>query len=161
VTQFPLIFDVKDTLSNDRFMVEVRTKGKVLASIEAGQVWLYGVNPGGLAGGGEDFDRAYVDFRTTFTNVLDDLVKEAQTVAEFEEMARAFLLETNEPTMAEWKVAVDATRSGDVNIPGMKREPADQEPEIVVHEKTAASDRPEPPGISGISVTPFALAKAA
>jgi hypothetical protein len=136
MNRYPLIFSFTDTVSVAGFTAEVLTKGRLLASLEPGGVWLYGVNPGGLASGDEDLDRAYVDFRRSFSKVLSDIAEESADLGDFSVKARAFLDETNEPTSKEWMAGVEEVRAGKLDIPGMERKPAEAKPEMIIRAKT-------------------------
>src|ERR1035437_2543222 len=132
MNRYPLIFSFTDTISGSGFTAEVLTKGRLLASLEPGGHWIYGVNPGGLASGDEDLDRAYVGFRRTFSEVLSDIADESSNLEDFAARARAFLNETNEPTSKEGMAAVEEVRAGKLDIPGMDRKPAETKPEMVI-----------------------------
>ena len=62
----------------------------------------YGVNPGGLAEGGESINDAYWNFRNDYTKVLYDIAEDARNFDEFRLEVIRFFEDTNLPTLKEW-----------------------------------------------------------
>lgn len=122
---FPLLFTYRDRIVGMGFNALVTSHGRVLATEEDGEVWVYGVEPGGLAASGSDPKEALESFRQTFTNVLRDLATETRSFAEFESRVQAFFDAINEPNAERWLQAVAAVRAGQLNIPNMRQEPAE------------------------------------
>jgi len=138
---FPLLFTYRDRIVGLGFSALVTSHGRVLAVEDDGEVWVYGVEPGGLAANGTDPKEALEAFRQTFTNVLRDLASETRSFADFEARVQTFFNAINEPNAEEWRRAVDAVRAGQLNIPNMRQEPAESRRFVQVMEDKAG-DRP-------------------
>lgn len=133
-TKLPIIFSYRDTLFGPGFVVEVHaTNGRALCVREHDGVWMYGVNPGGMAAGGTDVESAHGAFRTMFSDVLKDLANEATSFDGFAAMVRAFFDDTNVGFAPEWDDAVLAVRNHEVD-PGkdIPRIPAESPRTIAV-----------------------------
>lgn len=143
----PIFFTFRNTVFGNGFAAEVCAQyGRALGVVESDGVWLYGINPGGMAAHGADPDDVHRAFRHTFSNILVDLAAEARNFAEFAAAVRSFFDETNEGYVADWAEAVVAVRQGDVQAPTLKRVNADSQRSITVSEKhdfTAADNRPK------------------
>lgn len=137
----PLLFTYRDRVGGSGFMADVTSKGRVLGvEEEEGEVWIYGVQPGGLAASGPDPKAALEAFRETFTKILRDLADEARTFEEFRAAVQGFFNAINEPTECEWRQAVDDVRSGKLNIPGVRSENADGERFVLVEQQQQSAD---------------------
>ena len=77
---------------------------------------IYGVNPRGLAEGGESINDAYWNFRKDYTKVLDDIAEDARNFDEFRLEVIRFFEDTNLPTLKEWEAAVQDVRDGRVEF---------------------------------------------
>ena len=134
--RIPLLFTYRDTLFGNGFVVEVQAKnGRALCVREPEGFWMYGVNPGGMAGTGEDPDSAHAAFRQAFSNVLVDLALEAPNFGAFRDAVIKFFGETNEGYEPEWLTAVQAVRNGEVTATGIPRAPAESPRSIEVNVK--------------------------
>ena len=60
--ELPLIFTYRDLVYGTGILAEVRVRGRVLAVTEQDGVWMYGVNPGGLAAPGATIPEAHAAF---------------------------------------------------------------------------------------------------
>jgi hypothetical protein len=125
--QIPLLFTYQDRVVGMGFSALVATYGRVLAVEEAGEsdVWIYGVEPGALAAKGADPKEALEAFRQSFTNVLRDFAAEPHGFTEFESAVQQFFSEVNEPNEQDWLRAVEAVRAGTLDMPHVRREPAE------------------------------------
>jgi hypothetical protein len=61
--QLPLIFSFKEPVLGNGFVAGVRVCGRALLEEDADEVWITGVVPAGLSGGGADRNAAYFQFR--------------------------------------------------------------------------------------------------
>jgi len=129
---FPLVFTFKDLLAGRGFIVAVETVGRVILAHEAEGWTIYGVNPGGVAGGAEDRSAALADFRRSYTEVLDDIAHEAPDFAAFTRSAEAVLYQTNEDAAAEWERLRARVRAGEVTLDDMQRHTGEVEPRVTV-----------------------------
>ena len=109
---FPLLFQFQGALIGRGFVAEIEVTGsRVLAAFETGgDVWLYGVNPGGLAENGDSLGDAYAHFRKAVYEALIDMAKDSRTFAELKARVEAFFVTTNEPAEVDWKAALARIR---------------------------------------------------
>lgn len=113
VLRCPLLFTFNDRVSGNRFLADVVAHGRALAVMEGeGEVWMCGVNPGGLAAVGKDENLAYQEFRKEYTLVLHEIAEDAQTFGAFKQEVERFFNETNQPTEQDWLAAVQEVRAG-------------------------------------------------
>jgi hypothetical protein len=110
----PLIFGLREHLNGEGFVVGVHIDGRALMTVEKDGVWIDGVNPGGVAGGGLDRGAAWVEFREGIRSVLFDIALEASTFDRFKQEVEKFFHETSAQVVAEWQAAVLDVRAGKV-----------------------------------------------
>ncbi len=143
----PILFSFRDTVFGNGFAAEVCAQhGRALGVVESDGVWMYGINPGGMAAHGADPDDVHRAFRHAFSNILVDLAAEARDFGDFVTSVQVFFDETNEGYLADWTQAVAAVRQGEVDAPGLKRINAESKRSITVTEKhdfTIADNRPK------------------
>ena len=109
--ELPLIFTYRDLVYGAGILADVRVRGRVLAVTEPDGVWMYGVNPGGLAASGATVPEAHAAFRRSFRAVLFDIAEDASGFDDFAEQARRFVNEAAAPVEVAWQEAVEAHRS--------------------------------------------------
>jgi hypothetical protein len=113
-TTYPLFFTFKDTLTVRGSLVQVETRGRVLAVQDEHGWWFYGVNPGDVAQSGANSTEALAAFRKSFTEILVALARDASSSATFTREATRFLETANEPNLKDWIVATEEVRTGKV-----------------------------------------------
>lgn len=129
ISTYPLLFGFRDCVFGKGYAAGVSTDGRALLRKEPeGDFWMYGVSPGGVAGGGSDQQRAYQTFRENFRAVLFDFAEEAESFEEFEELVRKFFNAVNKPREVEWNVALLAVRSGEIDADWLCKKSADSSP---------------------------------
>ena len=133
--QIPLLFTYHDRVVSMGFTAVVSSYGRVLAAEGDGEVWIYGVEPGGIAASGSDPKEALEAFRLNFTNVLRDFASKVRSFTEFEALVQAFFADVNKPNEEDWLRAVEAVRAGSLNIPDVRREPAESRRFVQVDEQ--------------------------
>ncbi len=140
--QIPLLFTYRDRVVGLGFTAHVSSHGRVLA-VEEGErdVWIYGVEPGALAANGADPKEALEAFRQSFTNVLRDFASEADSFAAFSAAVHALFSDINKPNEQDWLRAVEAVRAGRLDIPNVRREPAESSRFVQVQEETPVDQR--------------------
>lgn len=89
-------------------------RGRVLMEVEGNDVWIYGVNPGGVGAGGGSRQEAAAKFRVEYRKVLFDLAEGASSFAEFEAAVVDFSRDTNLPCAVAWEAAVEKVRRGEI-----------------------------------------------
>ncbi len=137
-TSLPLVFTFRRTLFGNGFVVEVKVvNGRALCVHEDDGVWIYGINPGGMAASGEDADAARTEFGNAFSNILQDLVLEATSFSQFQEVVRRFFEETNTGYESDWQEAVRAVRAHHLSIADLPTGSADAPRSVSVELKHA------------------------
>lgn len=137
--KIPLLFTYCDRIVGMGFTAQVESHGRVLAVEDDGSVWIYGVEPGGLAADGKDPKEALEAFRQTFTNVLRDYAADCHHFADFEAAVQTFFGAINQSNEQDWLAAVEAVRSGALDLPGARREPAESSRFVQVREEVRAN----------------------
>lgn len=127
---YPLFFTYRDQVFGPTFQANVTSRGRILGADEHGEVWVYGVEPGGLSATGATPDAALNAFRETFRTVLADIAGNSPNFATFQAEVSAFFREVSEPMVADWNAAVAAVRAGAVEIAGAPRESAESPSQI-------------------------------
>ena len=141
-----LLFRIRQLVFGNRFVAGVRIVGRVTAVEDFGAVWIYGVNPGGLAESGDDLTSAYANFRDWLVKVLFDFAEMADGFEDFRRNAEEFLHATDDGSVAQWRAARQAVRNGrrpqlDL-IVGV--EPNELDIEFHAEDLTAAVESPSP-----------------
>ena len=111
-------------MSGQGYVADVRIRGRLTAVEEYGAICVYGVNPGGLAAGGDDMNSGYLDFKLRLAATLFDLASDAGNFGELREAAQAFIAATDDESVEEWENARRAIRAGMTPTPvgGLRRE---------------------------------------
>ncbi|MFO8070331.1 MAG: hypothetical protein R6V85_00530 [Polyangia bacterium] len=126
-------------------MAVVGIRGRAVLADEGDGFWMYGVQPGGISGGGPDRGLAFYKFRESYNSVLFDIASEAATFAEFESQVEELFSQINRPNFAIWDDALDEVRRSKLSLQGLERVDADtRTPELTVFEvdtsRTSPSD---------------------
>ena len=115
---YPLVFLFPDTVAGDGYLARVTMSGRVLLTEEDdGDVWMFGVQPGGVAGGDHSHEAAFAEFQHNYRTVLFDLAAEARSFEEFERAVREFFETINEPTSKDWDRALRDVRAARISLP--------------------------------------------
>ena len=133
--QYPLFVGTRDVVFGNGFVAEVSTLGRALFDDSDGEFWLYGVNPGGLAGNGDCLSAANLDYQKGLTGVLFDLAADTSGFEEFKEVVRQFFQDTNAYREQEWLAAVKDVRDGSKDL-SLEKTDASTTPTIVIENKT-------------------------
>ena len=110
--KWPLYFRVRRRIQGRIFAATVEIIGRATWTLDFGKTWLYGVNPGAMAGGGDDLDGAWGSFTDHLTGVLSDLADEADDLEAFRRTVERFVSATDAESVAEWEAAREVVRSG-------------------------------------------------
>ena len=140
----PLLFTFRRTLFGDGFVVEVKaSNGRALCVHEDDEtVWMYGVNPGGMAAFGRDAVEAREAFADAFTKILKDIVLKSVSFEDFERMVHDFFEQTNDGFEQDWAEAVQTVKMGGVAPDGLPLIKADSVRSVVVEVKGADAYKP-------------------
>lgn len=131
---YPLVFSFRDLIAGTGFVAAVSMDGHVLLS-EEDDTWMFGVQPGGIAGGGPDRPTAFKEFKNSYLSVLFDIAAEATSFDEFERRTRAFFAQVNEPNRKQWDDALAEVRKTSTCLPGVKTVQAEANPPTLAIEK--------------------------
>jgi hypothetical protein len=116
---FPLVFTFPELISGNGFVAKVEVHGRALLVDEGdGDLWIFGVQPGSVAGGGKDYSAACREFKKSYLSVLFDIASEAQTYDAFVAEVRSFFDAVNGPNGEQWTAALAEVRKGGVSLPG-------------------------------------------
>ena len=123
---YPLVFAFRDAIVGKGFVADVAVQGRVLLTDEAdGDVWMFGVQPGGVAGGGGNRSEAFHEFKKSYLSVLFDSAVECASFADFESDVKRFFSEVNAPNEKVWLNALAAVREGKLSLPNLGSTNAD------------------------------------
>jgi hypothetical protein len=123
----PLIFGFNDLVMGRGFVADVTTDGRGTLAIEAGEWWLSGVNPGGVAASGATEAEALASFRSTYRQVLNDSALLANSFEEFSRDVKAIFASTTSELIDGWKGAAVTVHEGAAAGPlkDLPRRPSD------------------------------------
>lgn len=133
---YPFVFSFHDVIPGKGFNAVVSMCGRVLLE-ENDDVWMFGVQPGSIAGGGAKREAAYVEFKRSYMSVLLDLVAESSSFDDFKKRVKAFFAQVNEPNAEQWDSALAEVRKQKISIPDVKTVQAETAKPIVKVEKVA------------------------
>lgn len=146
MTAYPFLFTFRDLIAGKGFFANVTATGRVLLVEEDdGDWWLFGVQPGAIAGGDRERGVALNEFKKNYLSVLLDVAAEAGSFEEFAGEVKALFTQVNEPNASEWESALKLVRSGALKFPGMvAMELADQlKPSVEIALLTQGTATPE------------------
>ncbi|MCL4557984.1 MAG: hypothetical protein M1491_05040 [Deltaproteobacteria bacterium] len=125
----PLLFNYSDTIQYKGDLIEFTIQGRILLTREEdGEVWVYGVNPGGLAGGGETIEEAISNFRNNYRAMLLDMSSEARDMNSLREQVERFIYQENSLNADAWQKAIEEVRNKNISIEGLQKLSAEQNP---------------------------------
>ena len=141
-TKSPILFTYRDVLAGNGFVAGVEIKGRYLMLEENGEVWVDGVEPGGIGAGGSSQKEAAAAFRQMYQKVLFDIADDATIFEEFKAEVEKFFSDINEPISQEWWSAVELVREGKVISEWLEKEPAESEMGVQVIELAMGQEAP-------------------
>ena len=127
--RLPLLFTFKEKVYGDGFLADTAAHGRVLEvrDLEAeGKVWMYGVQPGGIAASGEDDSEAREEFKKTYRAVLFDIASEETTFKGFKREVETFFNEVCRPVEKDWLDAVKEVRKKNYEEEGLHKKRAEK-----------------------------------
>jgi hypothetical protein len=114
MTDYPVMFTVRDTVSGNGFLAGVTLTGRAVITREDGKWWVYGVRPAPIAESGETPQEAFLRFRNTYKNVLFDFAECSAKYENFREVVEQFYHQPDQEEEKRWVTAFRALRSGEV-----------------------------------------------
>ena len=124
MTNLPLLFTFKDRVEGRGFLADVEAQGRVLCVCEDGEVWMNGVQPGGIAATGKNKNKAYAAFKNAYKTVLFDIALEVEDFDTFKSEAEAFFYQVCDPTAEEWWEAVRRVKKTKYAKEGLRKKSA-------------------------------------
>lgn len=150
--RFPLIFGYRDLVSGNGYMAGVATQGRALVVEEGDEdFWIYGVNPGGIAGGGATQAAAHEDFRRMFKAVLYDIAEEAQSFEEFKHQVEESFFDVNRHMEEEWLAATRELSVADESLDLRVQKASSHPPKVKVREVSSGG-----PSVNELDEEPMA-----
>lgn len=135
---YPLVFSFRDLIAGNGYVAVVSMDGRVVLSEEDNQeVWMFGVQPGGIAGGEWQRQAAFTEFKRSYLSVLFDIAAEARSFDEFKDRTTSFFNEVNEPNASDWEKALAEVRSANLSLTGLKPVKAGAKPPALTIEQVA------------------------
>ncbi len=120
---WPLIFTYRGNVFGQGYIASFTAVSRVLAIQEEDGIWLSGVQPGGIAAGGQDLPEARAAFRRAFVGVLADIASSVGDLTAFRTEVAQFLQERDDGAFEDWTAAVDANRRQPLDWAQMKQLP--------------------------------------
>ena len=142
MTRYPLLCSFQEFVPGRGYVAGVKMAGRALATEEAQEWWIYGVNPGGIAESGRTLIEAHAQLRASLRRYLSDVAHDAADFEAFKTEVERFFNETDAESIAEWEAAVADVRSGKTNLDELAKAPADAERSVKVHQVVLASVKP-------------------
>jgi hypothetical protein len=125
MTRYPILFARRDLIEGNGFIAGVTVHGRLLLTMEEGESWVEGVNPGGIAAGGESPVEALAEICSELRVVLFDIAETAATFEDFKVEVERFFHSTSRVAAEEWEAAVAEVRAGRIEADWLNKRPAD------------------------------------
>jgi hypothetical protein len=125
VKLYPLVFSFRNLIAGNGYVAAVAMDGRVILAEgvtfgdENEETWMFGVQPGDVAGdasGDRQKLAAFTAFKKNYDNVLLDIAAEATSFEEFKTKATEFFSGVNPPNLADWERARIEVRSGNLSL---------------------------------------------
>ena len=120
VKEHPIMLTLQDSISGNGFFARITMSGRTLMRKEDdGKWWMYGVRPAGIAASGENIDEAFLNFRSTYKDILFDTAQESKAFEDFAEAVQRFFDEGDSDNQDEqlWESALHTIRTGCLQPP--------------------------------------------
>ena len=125
MTRYPILFGRRELVEGNGFIAGVALHGRLLLTDEDGEVWVEGINPGGIAARGNSPSEALAEFCSEYRIVLFDIAADAASFEDFKAEVERFFNDTSPTAAREWTAAVEDVRAGIVDAGWLKKQPAD------------------------------------
>lgn len=118
---YPLVFSFRDLIAGNGFVAAVAMDGRVLlAEEDDDDFWMFGVQPGGIAGGNSQRAAAFSEFKKRYLSVLYDIAADVTSFDLFKKGVTTFFDEVNAPNLADWERALKEVRAGNISLNDLK-----------------------------------------
>jgi hypothetical protein len=119
---YPLLFGYQDLIAGAGFIAGVRIDGCALIDDDHDEeVWVYGVQPGGLAADGASQIEATSEFRSIYRKALFDIAASASDFDDFKAEVEYFFNDVNDVLRVDWEDARTRVREGSVESDWLKK----------------------------------------
>jgi hypothetical protein len=124
----PLVFSFHDAVIGNGFIAHVVAHGRAILMRDGGgrEIWMYGVEPGGIAGGARSQHEAMREFKKSYLSVLFDIAIEAKSFEKFAVKVRRFFAEASDANEEFWRFGIRSLRAGNSTHAVKDRTHADQ-----------------------------------
>jgi predicted RNase H-like HicB family nuclease len=130
MSDYPIMFTVRDAITGNGFLAGVTMGGRAIARKEEDDKWwVHGVRPAGISAVGNTPEEAFMRFRETYKNVLFDIAEDCKNYDDFKNEVDSLYTQTNEIEENNWDTAFRAIRAGTVKAEGFFSELPKQAPE--------------------------------
>jgi len=110
---FPMAFTFREKVLVAEEPILIEVSGKALLVQEGDKDWwFYGVQPGGMAEGGQTEQSAFHHFHVAFNAILRDMADEAASLPVFSDEVTKFFSQEDEKTGMTWEEARLKVRQG-------------------------------------------------
>lgn len=117
MNKFPIVFRFRDIIAGNGFVANVLLDGRALLVVEEdGDQWVYGVQPGSVAGGASDASTALNEFKIRYQSVLFDIASDAKTFEDFKKNVEEFCRAVDSIDEVEWTTALESVRRTNVSL---------------------------------------------
>lgn len=157
--QLPLLFTFKKLVIGKGFIAGVMMSGRALLEEEDNEVWISGVAPVGITGGGPSRDDAFAEYRKRWVSVLFDIAADAESFSDFQAQCSEFLTSSLPHLTEEWELALREVRKKKYTDATLRTESADKQP--VHHEIVELEPSSFTPGDNVLDQDPDSGVKAA
>jgi|SRR3990172_3594167 len=115
MTNYPLMFTFRDTVSGNGFLAGITLSGRALMAKEGENEWcIYGVRPAAIAETGATPNEAYLRYHNRYKAVLFDMAEEAHDYDAFKKNVESFYSVPDAEEEKRWEDAFKALRCGEV-----------------------------------------------
>ncbi|MCC6645059.1 MAG: hypothetical protein IT374_05735 [Polyangiaceae bacterium] len=122
---YPIVFSCRDTIVGNGFVAQVSIDGRaVLTHEDGGDLWMFGVQPGSVAGGigavqhvnGAACAAAFAQFKEHHTMSLFDIASDAESFDVFKSEVEKYFAQVHEANARDWAEALEAVRRSQTAI---------------------------------------------
>ncbi len=143
---YPLLLRFVGTTIGRGFVANVSFTGRFLGTEEADGWWLYGVNPGGIAEGGDTLEDANVRLRDALKDALAWYVAQADSFEAFHASVGRFVNAANAPNLVDWEEAVLRVRATSGGLSELPRWSAQTPVTVAVTRRQSVARQTAPQG---------------
>lgn len=111
---YPVMFTYQDLIFGDGFLTDVTIRGRAAIQRDGDTWWMYGVRPAGIAEHGGNPAEAFLNFRSSYKEVLFDIADECEDYDSFKTEVERFFHEPDHLEEEKWNNAYQLLKDGKV-----------------------------------------------